>query len=82
MSPFDKSEGTAVGHLSTAEEGRPRRDVLAAVVRFQSLIGLALVLAGGIAFSPVRRGTLLFLAPTMWRTSSARLARPVLSRSA
>ena len=34
---------------------KPRRDILAVVVRFQSLIGLALVLAGGVAFSPVRR---------------------------
>ena len=43
--------------------GRPRRDLLAVVVRFQSLIGLALVLVGGVAFSPVRHGTLLFLTP-------------------
>jgi ribose transport system permease protein len=41
----------------------PRRDPLALIVRFQSVIGLLLVLAGGIAFSPVRRGHLLFLSP-------------------
>ena len=40
-----------------------RRDLLAVAVRFQSVIGLALVLAGGIAASPVRHGHLLFLAP-------------------
>jgi ribose transport system permease protein len=42
---------------------QPRRDPLALVVRFQSVIGLLLVLAGGIAFSPIRRGHLLFLSP-------------------
>jgi ribose transport system permease protein len=42
---------------------RPRRDPLAFVVRFQSVIGLLLVIVCGIAFSPVRRGHLLFLAP-------------------
>ena len=42
---------------------RKRRDLLAIAVRFQSLIGLVLVVAGGIAFSPVRHGHLLFLAP-------------------
>jgi ribose transport system permease protein len=45
----------------------PRRrlwgDPLAVVVRFQSVIGLLLVIAGGIAFSPSRHGHLLFLAP-------------------
>jgi len=40
-----------------------RRDPLALIVRFQSVIGLLLVLVGGIVFSPVRRGHLLFLAP-------------------
>src|SRR5258707_4017938 len=39
------------------------RDPLAAVVRFQSVIGLVLVIAGGVAFSPSRHGQLLFLAP-------------------
>src|SRR5438552_580466 len=42
---------------------RAWRDPLAAIVRFQSVIGLVLVLAGGIAFSPTRHGQLLFLAP-------------------
>jgi ribose transport system permease protein len=63
MKPSDQSEGASAGGVPTAVEERPRRDFLAVVVRFQSLIGLALVLAGGIAFSPVRRGSLLFLAP-------------------
>ncbi len=40
-----------------------RRDRLALLVRFQSVFGLVLVLAGGVAFSPVRHGHLLFLAP-------------------
>ncbi len=42
---------------------RRRTDLLSIIVRFQSLIGLVLVLAGGIAASPVRHGHLLFLAP-------------------
>ncbi|MDR3372452.1 MAG: ABC transporter permease [Ancalomicrobiaceae bacterium] len=43
---------------------RPQRvDLLAVAVRFQSLIGLALVSVGGIVFSPVRHGQILFLAP-------------------
>jgi ribose transport system permease protein len=48
---------------ATAPARRRARDPLAFIVRFQSLIGLLLVVAGGIAFSPVRRGQLLFLAP-------------------
>ena len=40
-----------------------RRDLLSVAVRFQSVIGLVLVVAGGIAASPVRHGHLLFLAP-------------------
>ena len=40
-----------------------RRDPLALVVRFQSLIGLVLVAIGGIVFSPRRHGEILFLAP-------------------
>ncbi len=43
--------------------GAWRRDPLALIVRFQSVIGLVLVLAGGIAFSPVRHGRIVFLAP-------------------
>jgi len=38
-----------------------RRDPLALVVRFQSLIGLVLVGIGGIVFSPRRHGEILFL---------------------
>ena len=40
-----------------------RRDPLALLVRFQSLIGLVLVVIGGIVFSPRRHGEILFLAP-------------------
>jgi ribose transport system permease protein len=40
-----------------------RRDPLAIVVRFQSVIGLVLVIIGGIVFSPVRHGQLIFLSP-------------------
>jgi ribose transport system permease protein len=40
-----------------------RLDLLAIAVRFQSLIGLVLVAIGGIIFSPVRHGHILFLAP-------------------
>ena len=39
------------------------RDPLAVIVRFQSIIGLLLVLVGGVVFSPSRHGQLLFLAP-------------------
>jgi ribose transport system permease protein len=41
----------------------PRLDLLALVVRFQSIIGLVLVAIGGVFFSPVRHGHILFLAP-------------------
>ena len=40
-----------------------RRDPLALVVRFQSLIGLVVVVLGGIVFSPRRHGEILFLNP-------------------
>ncbi len=40
-----------------------RRDPLALLVRFQSLIGLVVVVLGGIIFSPRRHGEILFLAP-------------------
>jgi ribose transport system permease protein len=49
--------------VAAAAPPPPRRDRLAFIVRFQSVIGLLLVIACGIAFSPVRRGHLLFLAP-------------------
>jgi ribose transport system permease protein len=56
-------DSVSVATTETPPAPRPRRDPLALIVRFQSLIGLLLVVAGGIAFSPVRRGHLLFLAP-------------------
>ncbi len=40
-----------------------RRDPLALIVRFQSLIGLVVVALGGIVFSPRRHGEILFLNP-------------------
>jgi ribose transport system permease protein len=40
-----------------------RRDPLALIVRFQSLIGLIVVTIGGVVFSPRRHGEILFLAP-------------------
>jgi ribose transport system permease protein len=39
------------------------RDPLALIVRFQSIIGLVLVLIGGVVFSPVRHGQMIFLSP-------------------
>jgi ribose transport system permease protein len=42
---------------------RRRLDFLAIAVRFQSVIGLALVTVGGVIFSPRRHGLILFLAP-------------------
>lgn len=45
-----------------AETAR-RRDPLAIIVRFQSIIGLVVVAIGGIIFSPRRQGDILFLAP-------------------
>ena len=41
---------------------RAKRSPLAWLIRFQSLLGLVLVLIGGIAFSPRRHGHVLFLA--------------------
>ena len=42
----------------------PRRlDLFALAVRFQSVIGLVLVIIGGIVFSPRRHGSILFLSP-------------------
>jgi ribose transport system permease protein len=40
-----------------------RRDPFALIVRFQSIIGLVLVIIGGIVFSPTRHGQILFLSP-------------------
>ncbi len=42
---------------------RRRIDLVAVAVRFQSVIGLVLVVIGGIVFSPRRHGMILFLAP-------------------
>ena len=42
---------------------RPRRHPLAYLVRFQSLLGLVLVIVAGVAFSPRRHGHILFLEP-------------------
>ena len=42
---------------------RPRRHPLAYLVRFQSLLGLILVIIAGVLFSPRRHGNILFLAP-------------------
>jgi ribose transport system permease protein len=42
---------------------RQRIDLFAIAVRFQSVIGLVLVVIGGIIFSPRRHGAILFLAP-------------------
>ena len=45
----------------TAARLRRRLPVLDVLVRFQSLLGLVLVLVGGLVFSPRRDGTILFL---------------------
>lgn len=42
-------------------QARPRRPLLHLAVRFQSLLGLVLVVVGGIIFSPQRHGEILFL---------------------
>ena len=42
---------------------RPRNSLLTYLVRFQSLLGLVLVVSAGIMFSPRRHGHILFLAP-------------------
>lgn len=46
-----------------AATARPRRSPLALLVRFQSLLGLVLVIVAGVAFSPRRHGRILFLQP-------------------
>ena len=51
------------GQPAAAAATPKRRDPLALVVRFQSLIGLVVVVLGGIVFSPRRHGEILFLAP-------------------
>lgn len=49
--------------IEAAGAPRPRFNPLAVLVRFQSLIGLVVVILGGIAFSPRRHGIVLFLTP-------------------
>jgi ribose transport system permease protein len=53
--------------LVKSASGRPapirRLDFFAVAVRFQSVIGLILVVIGGVIFSPRRHGSILFLAP-------------------
>src|SRR5207244_11357661 len=58
--PMDIARSTAPAAPTAAKFWR---DPLVLIVRFQSVIGLVLVIAGGIAFSPSRHGQLLFLAP-------------------
>src|SRR5258708_1393680 len=57
------SDTTAVRQSVAARPAtRSRLDPLAIAVRFQSVIGLALVTIGGVIFSPRRHGLILFLA--------------------
>src|SRR3954451_20496734 len=60
MSSVPAAEETPAAGKATASK---RRDPLALLVRFQSLIGLVVVAIGGIVFSPRRHGQILFLAP-------------------
>ena len=58
------TEASVTDATPLAAAGAPaRRDPLALLVRFQSLIGLVVVVIGGIIFSPRRHGQILFLAP-------------------
>jgi len=59
----EPSSVAASGPPARQQTPAVRRDPLAIVVRFQSVIGLVLVIIGGIVFSPVRHGQLLFLSP-------------------
>lgn len=56
-------DSTATTELERKAASTKRRDPLALIVRFQSLIGLVVVAIGGIVFSPRRHGVILFLAP-------------------
>ena len=63
-SPRRRHDGR--GERQSPEAAKPvakARDPLALVVRFQSVIGLVLVLIGGVVFSPVRHGQIIFLSP-------------------
>ena len=53
----------SIGQQTGRADPPKRRDPLALIVRFQSLIGLVVVAIGGIVFSPRRHGQILFLAP-------------------
>jgi ribose transport system permease protein len=55
--------GDVAGAAKPSAPVAHRRDPLALVVRLQSVIGLALVLIGGVVFSPVRHGQIIFLSP-------------------
>jgi ribose transport system permease protein len=57
------SEQDILGVTPVATPATKHRDPLALIVRFQSLIGLILVIIGGVIFSPRRHGVILFLAP-------------------
>ena len=46
---------------TSATTGRPRKSPLTYLVRFQSLLGLVIVIVAGIVFSPRRHGHILFL---------------------
>ncbi len=54
---------SSVTTASPPEVARPRRSRIAFLVRFQSLLGLLVVIAAGLVFSPHRHGRLLFLQP-------------------
>ncbi len=54
---------TTPATAAPAAAQRPRRHPLAYLVRFQSLLGLILVIIAGVAFSPRRHGNILFLQP-------------------
>jgi ribose transport system permease protein len=55
-------QSTSVANPAPSPSGKAR-DPLSLIVRFQSLIGLVLVVIGGVIFSPRRHGVILFLAP-------------------
>jgi hypothetical protein len=85
--PVRRSE-VAGQHDGSAETNHPniltpvaqaRRDPFALVVRFQSIIGLVLVLIGGVVFSPTRHGQILFYLPIILPTLSERSRRLALS---
>ncbi len=57
------NRATDIAQAADQAAPKKRRDPLALIVRFQSLIGLIVVVIGGIVFSPRRHGQILFLAP-------------------